>query len=79
MTTMKLHHIVDDLAISESLYSLVRSIEEASAKVSNTFSVWSTRSKGRQQLATMSDRLLDDIGLNRSDIAVEINKYFWQR
>ncbi len=79
MTTLKMHNIVDDLAISEGTYSLVRRIEEALKKVSMTIGTWSSRSKDRRQLAQMSDRLLTDIGLNRVDIAVEINKYFWQK
>lgn len=79
MTTMKLHNIIDDLAISEGLYGLVRRIEEASVKVSKTLKVWSTRSNERRQLATMSDRMLADIGLTRGDIIVEVNKYFWQQ
>ncbi len=78
MTTMKLHHIVDDLAISEGLYSLVRRIEEATNKASNTLKVWSARSSDRRQLAMMNDRMLADIGLSRADIAVETKKYFWQ-
>ncbi len=79
MTTMKQHHIVDDLAISEGLYSLVRRIEEASTKVSATFKVWSKRINDRRQLSHMNDRLLTDIGLSRADVAVEINKHFWQK
>ncbi len=29
--------------------------------------------------AELSDHLLEDIGLTRAEVAVEINKYFWQR
>ncbi len=79
MTTMKIHQIVDDLAISEGLYSLVRRIEEASNKVSKVLKVWSARSTDRRQLAMMNERMLTDIGLNRADVAAEVNKYFWQR
>ena len=79
MTTLKMHNIVDDLAISEGTYSLVRRIEEALKKVSMTIGAWSSRAKDRRQLAQMSDRMLTDIGLNRVDIAIEINKYFWQK
>lgn len=79
MTTMKQHHIIDDLAISEGIYGLVRRIEESANKVSKTLKVWSARSNDRRQLATMNDRLLADIGLSRADVAVEVNKYFWQK
>ncbi|MCP4429449.1 MAG: DUF1127 domain-containing protein [Gammaproteobacteria bacterium] len=79
MTTMKMHHIVDDLAISEGIYGLVGRIERAAAIVSKTLKVWAVRSKDRRQLAGLSDRMLADIGLNRVDVSVEINKFFWQR
>ena len=79
MTTLKMHNIVDGLAISEGTYSLVRRIEVALNKTSAAVGTWSSRSKDRRQLAQMSDRMLTDIGLNRVDIAIEINKYFWQK
>ena len=79
MTTMKMHHIVDDLAISEGIYGLVGRIENAVAFASKTLKVWATRSKDRRQLAILSDRMLTDIGLSRVEITVEINKFFWQR
>lgn len=79
MTTAKMHHIIDDLAISEGIYGLVRRVEEATNSLVNTLKAWSTRIEERRQLAQMSDRLLADIGLSRSDIYVEVNKYFWQK
>lgn len=79
MTTAKMSHIIDDLAISEGIYGLVRRVEEASKSLMNTLKVWSARTEDRRQLAQMNDRLLADIGLSRSDIHVEVNKYFWQR
>jgi len=79
MTTVRMHHILDDLAISEALYKVVRSIEGAAATVSKTLKTWSVRSQDRRHLAQMNDRLLADIGLSRSDIAIEVNKFFWQK
>ena len=79
MTTVRMHHILDDLAISEALYSVVRSVEGAAATVSKTLKTWSARVEDRRQLAQMNDRLLADIGLSRSDIAIEVNKFFWQK
>ena len=79
MTTVRMHHILDDLAISEALYSAVRSIEGAAAKVSSTLKIWASRVEDRRQLAQMNDRMLADIGLSRSDIAIEVNKFFWQK
>lgn len=79
MTTAKMSHIIDDLAISEGIYGLVRRVEEASNSLMTTLKVWSARVEDRRQLTQMSDRLLADIGLSRSDIHVEVNKYFWQK
>ncbi len=79
MTTVKLHHMVDDLGISEGLYGLVRRIEETTTKVSATLKVWLRRIDDRRQLSHMNDRLLADIGLSRADVAVEIKKNFWQK
>ena len=78
MTTMKMHHIVDDLAISEGAYSLVSRIENAANEVSKILNVWAARSRDRRQLASLSERMLDDIGLNRAQVAAETEKFFWQ-
>lgn len=78
MTTMKMHHIVDDLAISEGAYSLVSRIENMLAEVSNTLNVWAARSRDRRQLASLSNRMLDDIGLSRAQVSAETDKFFWQ-
>ena len=40
--------------------------------------VWRKRRRARGQLAAMSERELQDIGLCRSDIAYEIGKPFWR-
>jgi uncharacterized protein YjiS (DUF1127 family) len=39
---------------------------------------WSCRSRGRRELARMSGRSLQDIGLTPYDAYVEINKPFWR-
>ena len=79
MTTMKLHNIVDDLGISEGVYSLVNRIEHAADSVAKTVNVWIARSRDRRQLAALNDRMLNDIGLSRIEVTVEINKFFWQQ
>ena len=79
MTTARMHHIIDDLAISEGIYSLVRRVEEATNSLMHTLKIWSARTADRRQLAQMNDRLLADIGLSRSEVHVEVNKYFWQK
>jgi uncharacterized protein YjiS (DUF1127 family) len=40
--------------------------------------VWRERRRTRRQLADMSDRELQDIGICRSEIAFEIGKPFWR-
>jgi uncharacterized protein YjiS (DUF1127 family) len=39
---------------------------------------WSCRSRGRRELARMSGRSLQDIGLTPYDAYLEINKPFWR-
>ncbi len=40
--------------------------------------VWLQRGRARHELAVMSERSLQDIGICRSDIANEIDKPFWR-
>jgi uncharacterized protein YjiS (DUF1127 family) len=40
--------------------------------------VWRERRRTRRQLAVMSERELQDIGICRSEIANEIGKPFWR-
>jgi len=46
---------------------------------SKTVYQWIERDRSRRQLAQLDDRMLQDIGLNRSDIELEIEKPFWDR
>jgi len=39
---------------------------------------WRERRRARGQLAAMSDRELQDVGICRSDIAFEVSKPFWR-
>jgi len=50
-------------AIVEGLFALAR--------------VWRERQRIRRQLADMSERELQDVGMCRSDIACEVAKPFW--
>jgi uncharacterized protein YjiS (DUF1127 family) len=79
MTTLRLHHFVEQVEISSTVYGMVRRIESAAAKVQKTFVTWASRADGRRQLAELNDRMLDDIGLTRTEAAVETSKFFWQR
>ncbi len=79
MTTIRLHNFFEGIEISSALYGLVQRIEAAALAVKKTVVTWASRSKDRRQLAEMSDHLLTDIGLTRVEVAIEVNKYFWQR
>jgi len=79
MTTMRLHPLVEGVDISSILYRMVQRIEKAAIKVQKTLSTWASRAEDRRQLATMSDHLLTDIGLSRTQVIIETNKFFWQR
>ncbi len=79
MTTLRLHKLVNDIDISSAVYGIVQRIEAASVKVLDTLAIWGSRSRERQQLSELSDRMLEDIGLTRAQVAVEVGKYFWQQ
>jgi uncharacterized protein YjiS (DUF1127 family) len=74
-TAVKTHHI----ELGSSLHSLVQGVESFFTKMRTTLSVWSSRSRDRQQLSQMNSRMLTDIGLNYGDVAREVNKFFWQK
>lgn len=39
---------------------------------------WEELSRQRQQLASMSDEMLKDIGLSRADVMEESERHFWE-
>ena len=59
---------------SNLIYKLVCLVE----KVSENVQLWNERIKTRRQLATLSDSILEDIGLSRSEAEREASKFFWQ-
>ena len=81
MSTIKTRqfHLIEDLDIAVATYNLVERVEAFALMLTSTVSIWASRSRDRRQLATMSDRLLQDIGLSRSNLDMELNKSFWQR
>jgi len=79
MTTLRLHNFVSDIDISSAVYGIVQRVEAASVKVVDTLAIWGSRSRERQQLSELSDRMLEDIGLTRAQVAAEVGKYFWQQ
>lgn len=78
MTTLRLHKFVDDIDVSSAVYGIVQHLEASAVKVLNTLSIWGARSRERQQLSELNDRMLEDIGLTRAQVTVEVGKYFWQ-
>jgi uncharacterized protein YjiS (DUF1127 family) len=46
-------------------------------RVFDIFCLWRQRARSRAELAALDDRMLDDIGLTRIDVAREVNKPFW--
>lgn len=42
------------------------------------YNLWRSRWKQRRQLARLSDVMLKDIGISRSDADAEISKPFWK-
>jgi uncharacterized protein YjiS (DUF1127 family) len=40
--------------------------------------VWQQRTRDRQQLQSLSDHMLRDIGLTRADVFLEASKPFWR-
>ncbi len=78
MTTLRIHKFIDDIDVSSTVYGIVQHLEASTVKVLNTLSIWGARSRERQQLSELNDRMLEDIGLTRAQVAVEVGKYFWQ-
>ncbi|SCA57104.1 hypothetical protein MTBPR1_40127 [Candidatus Terasakiella magnetica] len=46
-------------------------------QVLQTLKLWMQRQRKRSDLARLDDRILEDIGLSRTDIEREIKKPFW--
>ena len=47
--------------------------------VTTALGTWSRRRRSRHALARLDDHLLRDVGLTRSDVALEAGKPFWHR
>jgi len=71
--------ILQGYDLSAKVYSLVQKVEHAVSSAKATLGEYRTRVHTRKQLADMSPRLLRDIGLNRTDVELEMNKPFWKK
>jgi uncharacterized protein YjiS (DUF1127 family) len=71
ITRKPLYGSLPPLQIRSSALSAMR-------KVLAGIDAWRRRAEERKNLALLSDHMLDDIGLNRFDVAHELEKPFWQ-
>jgi|SaaInl7_100m_RNA_FD_contig_31_689601_length_361_multi_4_in_0_out_0_1 uncharacterized protein YjiS (DUF1127 family) len=44
-----------------------------------TLRIWKNRSEQRRQLASLDQRMLQDIGISRADAIYEIHKSVWEK
>ena len=51
---------------------------EAVGEAIGTLTLWQARRRARQQLAGLSDQMLQDIGISRTDVEREYSKPFWR-
>jgi uncharacterized protein YjiS (DUF1127 family) len=70
---------LDGRVISERVYSVVQSVDGAMSKAKAIVFEWSARVEGRKDLARLSPRILQDIGLEPFQVQAEINKPFWKK
>lgn len=72
-------HLIEDMDIAAMAFAAVERIEAVAGNVTSVFKTWARRSSDRRVLAMMSDRMLNDIGLNHFEVRKEVDKYFWQK
>ena len=63
---------------NDGLRRALAGLDRAAAAVVATSHLWSERAAQRRLLATLDDRLLEDIGVDRAAAARESRKPFWQ-
>jgi uncharacterized protein YjiS (DUF1127 family) len=51
---------------------------EAVGEAMATLTLWQGRRRSRQQLADLSDQMLQDIGITRAEVEREYGKPFWR-
>jgi uncharacterized protein YjiS (DUF1127 family) len=73
-------HDIVSIKLGENGSKLFRSggLPRFLAKFQWQVTEWRKRMRGRYLLSQLDDRMLSDVGLNRSDVDRECAKYFWQ-
>lgn len=55
-----------------------RNQSQNTLRATSLYQTWLSRLKQRRQLARLSDVMLKDIGISRSDADAEVSKPFWK-
>jgi len=81
MSTLKAKqfHLIDDMDIAAKTFAVIERVERFSTKAVNIARTWVRRSNDRRMLDRMNDHMLNDIGLTRFEVNLEVDKYFWQQ
>jgi len=79
LSVVKGSSFLDSTAISARVYAIVQLAERSASTIKAVVSEWQKRSTGRDQLARMNSRMLQDIGLTHAEVQAEINKPFWKK
>ena len=65
-------------ALPSVLRNAARWMSNTSLTIHDTVCVWSERVRQRRQLLSLSDQMLSDIGVSRTDAFKECEKPFWR-
>jgi len=65
--------------MSATIYKWVTGIEDFISDMEVMYKVYAKRARERRELAHLSDRLLKDIGITRSEVLNEASKPFWRK
>ena len=79
LSVVKGSSFLDSSAISARVYAIVLFAERSASTMKGIVAEWQKRSKGRNDLARMNSRMLQDIGLERAEVQREISKPFWKK
>lgn len=79
LSVVKGSSFLDSTAISARVYAIVLLAERSALSMKETLAVWAGRVHGRKDLARLTVRQLEDIGLEPFQAQAEINKPFWKK